>query len=213
MICPKCKKNNSIELSVNFNSKKNLQERIRKCSDSNCSYVFNTSEKIIKKRKKENRTKWLEFKIECYIQQLFINIFNKLQIYLQKNNLENAFKKYSAHVYDIYSNKRGNIEVKIVGLNKKNYSFTLRGLKALTIRQILRDKNYWKMYELIHKKEPSNELKLKEENQFAKSIIHKDYGIKSKKFDINFYRKNEYFSHVFKNMPDTILMQIINKLH
>jgi hypothetical protein len=213
MICPKCKKQSSIELNVSFNSKKNSLERIRKCCDTNCSYEFLTSEKIIKERKKEKRTWWLEFKIECYIQQLFINIFNSLQNYLQKNNLESAFKKSNALVYDIYSNKQGNIEVKIMGLNKKEYSFTLRGLKALTIRQILKDKNYWKMYEYIYKKEPSDELKLKEENQFAKSIIHKDYGIKSKKFDINFYRKNKYFSHVFKNMPDKILMQIINKLH
>ena len=71
---------------------------------------------------------------------------------------------------------------------------------------------YWRAYTLFFKKEPSNEVKANEEIQFAKSIIHPKYGIKSGKYDVNFFKKNEQLRTLMENDPERF-MYIFNKLH
>ncbi len=212
MNCPKCNNKNCKEVSTKLIKKSNSFERKRKCINSKCSHEFSTIEKIVKKRKTEPRTQWLEFKIECYAVELVFSMWRKIREYLEQNNLKEKFEKKIIGITDISANKSGNLEVTFFGIKKTNEILTLRGLKAETIRRLLKDPLYWRAYTLFFKKEPSNEVKANEEIQFAKSIIHPKYGIKSGKYDVNFFKKNEQLRTLMENDPERF-MYIFNKLH
>ncbi len=212
MICPKCNAKNAKEISNKLIKNSNSFERKRKCINSKCLYEFSTVEKILKKRKTEARTQWLEFKIECYVVQLLFNIYREINKYLDKNNLVEKFKKMEVKIEDISANKTGNLEVTFIGIKKTNEILTLRGLKASTIRQLLKDPYYWTAYKLFFKKEASKEIKEKEESQFAKSIIHPESGIKSGKYDLNFFKKNQDLHKLMGDNPH-IFMEMLNRLH
>lgn len=213
MHCPKCNSETK-EVSVNFNKKQNITERKRKCIKSNCQNIFSTIEKISKQRKTELRTYWLEFKIECYVEQLVTNIWKEIFNYLEKHKLVDRFlKEKKINIDNISSNKKGNIEVTFVGFEDKKKTIILRGLKALTIRQLLKDQNYWRAYSYIFQKEPTNEIKANELNQFAKSIIHPKYGIKSGKYGQEFFKRNKLIKKLSSNNPEIFFKHFLNKLH
>ena len=212
MLCPKCNAKNAKEVSNKLIKNSNSFERKRKCINSKCLHEFSTVEKILKKRKTEARTEWLEFKIECYVAELIFNIWRKVDEYLAKNNIEEKFEKDEVAIVDISSNKTGTLEVTFTGIKKTNEILTLRGLKAATIRRLLKDPLYWYAYKLFFKKEASKEVKENEETRFANSIIHPEYGIKSGKYDVNFFKRNQDL-HKFMGDKPEMFMNMLNRLH
>ena len=195
MHCPKCKVSNTKEISFKFIKKKNLNERLIKCYQKNCLHVFTTNEKVIQ-RKIEPRTLWKEYRFEEYAYTLTVNVNKKLIELLKSKNL---FKRwlYKKDIFpDIDVNKKGVIIYKISNFKNNNIGkliskHSVRGLKSDTIKQILKKKSYWEKYTELFKKEATEEIKLKEKDQFLKSIIHPVTGISSKKYDIDFFRKSK----------------------
>ena len=193
MICPKCKTSRSKEISSKFNKSKNFFERLRKCSKSNCSHIFTTTEKIIQ-RKIEPRTLWKEYRFEEYAKTLMENVGFKLAQCLKNNKLLERFSTREIFP-EIGVNKKGVIIYKIYDLKNNKQKLLLkhteRGLKFLSIRQILKKGSYWEKYKEIFKKEASEDTKGREKDQFAKSINHPETGIASKKYDLDFFKKSQ----------------------
>lgn len=195
MLCPKCNSTNTKEISFKFIKQNNFNERLWKCFQDNCLHVFTTSEKIVQ-RKIEPRTLWKEYRFEEYAHTLMHNVCLKLIEHLKSKKLLDRFINKNNIFPDINVNKRGEIIFKISTIKNENIGklisqHTVRGLKALTIRQILKKKTYWEKYTEIFKKEASEEIKLKEKDQFLKSIVHPKTGLSSKKYDLDFFKKSK----------------------
>jgi transcriptional regulator NrdR family protein len=195
MLCPKCKSANTKEISLKFIKQKNFNERLRKCYQKNCLHIFTTTEKVIQ-RKIESRTLWKEYRFEEYAYTLMDNVGLKLIEHLKTKKLLERFLNKNDIFPDIDVNKKGVITFQISTVKNKKIGklisqHNVRGLKSLTIRQILKKKSYWEKYAEIFKKEATEEIKTKEKDQFLKSIIHPETGISSKKYDLDFFKKSK----------------------
>ena len=65
----------------------------------------------------------------------------------------------------------------------------------------------------IFKKDPSEEDKVKEHQQFQKSIVHPKTGIMSEKYNLDFFKQNEYLAYWCHKVGDKDFWQIWIKLN
>ena len=113
------------------------------------------------------------------------NVFAVLLEYLKENNLEEKFDDQIIRILEI-KNKDGVIYYKLEDdINRKIYEYEKRRLKSDIIRKLLNSKEYWEGFKEIFKKEPSEEDKTKELQQFQKSIVHPKTGIMSEKYNLD----------------------------
>ena len=141
------------------------------------------------------------------------NVFGNLLEYLKKNNLEEKFDNQIIRILEI-KNVDGEIYYKLEDdISGEIYEFRIRGLKSLVIRKILKDKEYWKRFKEIFKKDASVEDKEKENQQFLKSIVHPKTGIMSEKYNLDFFKQTEYFAYWCHKVGDKDFWQIWTKLN
>ena len=211
MLCPKCKKKYNYVINSKFLEEYNYLERERECR--NCSNKFITYEHIspgntkipefklpnIKTatRKTEARTEWQDFRFLFYAGILVFNAFIQVKKFMEKNKLSEKFDENIIRIEEIKTDKSGVISYKLEDdISGKVYEFQARGIKALAIREVLKHKYYWEKYKEIFKKDALPEDKDKESKQFPKSIVHKKTGIRSEKYDIEFFKQNPYIDHM-----------------
>ena len=132
---------------------------------------------------------------------------------MKKNNLEEKFDENIIRILEI-KNKDGVIFYKLEDdINGKVYEFPERGIKSSTIRQVLKSKAYWETFKEIFKKDASEEDKEKENQQFAKSVVHPKTGIRSEKYNLEFFRQNPHINHWINKVGDEAFWKIWIKLH
>ena len=227
MICPKCNQKTNHVTNTKFFDEFNYLERERECRTPNCFNKFITYEQIspgnkkipklkipkVKKRKIEPRTQWQEFRFQYYASYLVGNVFDQLLILLKENNLEEKFDEQTLGILEI-KNKDGEIYYKLEDdISGEIHEFQIRGLKSKIIRSILNDKEYWEKFKEIFKKDASKEDKTKENQQFLKSIVHPKTGIRSEKYDLEFFKKNPLIDYWSNKVGDKDFWQIWIKLH
>ena len=213
MICPECNKTCNHVIDTKYHL--NILAKARQCRNVHCNHVFITQEHIkpikpsdieklefenqkIKKskRKIEARTEWQEFRFLFYAGYLIYYVYYEVIKFLSDYNLDEKFDEQKIRIEEIKSMG------KVINYKLENdmtgeiYEFTARGLKAHTIREVLKKKIYWENFKKIFKKDASEEDKAKEYIQFAKSIVHKKTGIRSEKYDIEFFKQNPYIAHM-----------------
>ena len=227
MICPKCKQKTNHVINTKFFDEFNYLERERECRTNNCFNKFITYEQIstnnkkipklkipeVKIRKIEARTLWQEHRFLNYASMLIGNVFAVLLDYLKENNLEEKFDEQTITILEI-KNKDGEIYYKLEDdIEGKIYEYKKRGLKSNIIRKLLNSKEYWEGFKEIFKKDPSEEDKVKEHQQFQKSIVHPKTGIMSEKYNLDFFKQNEYLAYWCHKVGDKDFWQIWIKLN
>ena len=134
-------------------------------------------------------------------------------LFLKDEGLEDKFDEQILRIEEIKSSE-GVIYYKLEDdSNNKVYEFTVRGLKANAIRSLLDNENYWKVYNELFKKDVTEEIKAKEQQQFAKSIVHPKTGIKSDKYDIFFLRQNPIIKEMIDKVGPDDFWVLWTKLH
>jgi len=177
-----------------------IVKRRRKCI---CGFEFETTEKITKKRKIENRTLWFQYRFNEYITGRFVVLGMPL-----------IYKLFKHSKYDI--EKRDN-SITIIYKNKNNKKLRAK-IKWLPrseiIKAIVNEKEFWDYRHKYNKNSPIDDRKLpgtvKEEiNLFKKSL--ETYIKDEKKFNREymyelFKDKSPLFAKAFKE--DNFLWQI-----
>ena len=227
MICPKCNQKTNHVINTKFYDEFNYLERERECRTPNCFNKFITYEQIspdnkkipklkirkVKTRKVEPRTLWQEHRFLNYASMLIGNVFVVLLEYLKEKNLEEKFDDQIIRIIEI-KNKDGEIYYKLEDdISGKIYEHKKRGLKSDIIRKLINSKEYWEEFKAIFKKDPSEEDKSKELQQFQKSIVHPKTGIMSEKYNLDFLKKNEYLSYWCHRVGDEDFWKIWTKLN
>ena len=230
MICPKCKQKTNHVIDTKYHA--NILAKARQCRNVNCNHVFVTEERVIpikpsdreklefetqkvkkNKRKIEARTEWQEFRFLFYAGLLIEKVFYQVVSFLKEHNLEEKFDEQIIRIEEIKSTG-GTIAYKLEDdMNGKVYEFQVRGIKSATIREVLKSKFYWKKFNEIFKKDASEEDKAKEHQQFAKSIVHKKTGIRSEKYNLEFFQQNPYIANMMHKVGNEDFWQIWTKLH
>ena len=230
MICPKCKKKYNYVINSKFFEEFNYLERERKCKTTDCFNKFITYEHIspgntkipelkfpnVKTitRKKEARTKWQDYRFLLYAGFLIVNVFKEVEKFLKQNKLREKFDEQIIRIGEIKSDKAGVISYKLEDdIGRKAYEFQARGIKARTIRDVLKHEAYWKTYKNIFKKDALEEDKDKESRQFPKSIVHKETGIRSEKYNIEFLKNNPAIHEWIDIVGEENFWEIWKKLH
>ena len=209
MICPKCKH----EFTRIIDSQYHLDGMsiARKCRNVLCGHTFSDYGPIIKNnlseitkkeleiknlrknnRKVEARTEWQDFRFLIYAGYLIGNVYFQIKRYLQEEDLVEEFVDHIIRIEEIKSTGKV-IKYKLQNdSNGEIIEFTIRGLKAHTIRMLMDNDFYWENFKRIFKREATKEDKAKEYLQFAKSLVHKKTGIRSEKYNLEFFKKNPY---------------------
>ncbi len=227
MICPKCKQKTNHVTNSKFFDEFNYLERERKCRTPNCFYKFITYEQIspdnkkvpilkipkVKTRKREARTEWQEYRFLNYSHILIMNIMTEFMEYIIKNNLEDKFDHRLLHM-KLVKNKAGIIFLELEDdTNQVIHKHKCKSSKSNAIKELLKSKIYWDEFRKIFKKEASKEDKAKEEQQLAKSIIHPKTGIKSEKYNLEFFRRNPYINKWIDRVGEEDFWQFWTTLH
>jgi|TARA_B100001964_G_scaffold126850_1_gene140295 hypothetical protein len=230
MICPKCKQKTNHVTNSKFFDEFNYLERERKCRTPNCFNKFITYEQISPDNKKvpilkipdiktttrktESRTEWQDFRFLFYAGILVVNVFRKAIKYLEKNKLREKFDENIIRIQEIKTDKSGVISYKLEDdISGKVYKFKVRGVKAETVRKVLKNEYYWKKYKEIFKKDVLPEDKDKELRQFPKSIVHKKTGIRSEKYNIEFLKQNPLIQDFVDTVGEEQFWIVWKKLH
>ena len=227
MICPKCKQKTNHVTNSKFFDEFNYLERERKCRTPNCFYKFITYEQIspdnkkvpilkipkVKTRKREARTEWQEYRFLNYSHILIMNIMTEFMEYIIKNNLEDKFDHRLLHM-KLVKNKAGIIFLELEDdTNQVIHKHKCKSSKSNAIKELLKSKIYWDEFRKIFQKEASKEDKAKEEQQLAKSIIHPKTGIKSEKYNLEFFRRNPYIHKWIDRVGEEDFWQFWTTLH
>ena len=229
MICPRCKKQNNKELSIDFISNINSFKRKRECQ---CGNKFITYEHvapdntIIDKinhkyvtsytRKTPMRTLWQDWRFLNYARFLYLNLFRQLDKFLEKQNLQKKFDDEIIIYENIKSNIGGKIWYRLKDVkSKKIYEFQAKDLKMRSIREVLKNKEYWEYRKRYLKKEhPTTEQEKKDEaRQFIKSLSHKKTGIRAKKYNMEFFKQDVVLSKMMIGQNWSHFWQLWKNLH
>jgi hypothetical protein len=187
MICPMCKKQNNKQISIKFIKNINSYERERECE---CGHKFSSIEKIKHIKKVIARTLWKDWRFRVFAKKFFADVnFNALkqiiiQFKLQKEDKEGRIKVHSI------KKREGHIYFELQVDDKEIEIFKTRAIKANSIKEIIEQKEYWKKREEFLGK-PINDMKISknrkdEARQFENTLIHKENGIRIKKYDFKF---------------------------
>ena len=148
------------------------------------------------------------------LKQLGVNVFRKAIKYLEKNKLREKFDENIIRIQEIKTDKSGVISYKLEDdISGKVYKFKVRGVKAETVRKVLKNEYYWKKYKEIFKKDVLPEDKDKELRQFPKSIVHKKTGIRSEKYNIEFLKQNPLIQDFVDTVGEEQFWIVWKKLH
>ena len=128
----------------------------------------------------------------------FLNVNGEITKFLNKKNLinkKNLLAINECFKIDVKSNVRGKILYQIKDIkSKKVYEFT-KNIKMHSIREVLKDEQYWEnRSRYLHKEYPSEQEKKDEERQFIKSLSHKENGIRAEKYNIDFFKEDSILS-------------------
>ena len=224
--CPKC--GNTANHVIDTHYLKDRVIKTRECRFLNCNHKFfietepteldkdkikKLSIKSNKIRKTEKRTDWQDFRFLTYAGTLIELVYYQVILFLEGEGLEDKFDKQILRIEEIKSSD-GVIYYKLEDdSNGEIYEFTVRGLKVDAIRYLLNNPNYWNAYKNIFKKEATEEIKAKEQQQFAKSIVHPKTGIKSKKYDIFCLARNPTISDMIDKVGPDDFWKLWSKLH
>jgi len=211
MFCPKCEKQNNKEINIKFIKDIKSFERERECECGNkfITYEHNSPDgtklselrfKYIKNitRKTPVRTLWQDWRFLCYAKYFFRNVFyHELIRFAKKHNLEQEVKNGIVGVENIKSNKSGIIWYQLKdSKSKKVYKHKARGIKIRTIKQVLEHKDYWEARKYFFPKKKVSDIDKEDEaKKFRNSIVHKKTGIRAKKYNIDFFRKEPELAH------------------
>tara|TARA_B100001540_G_scaffold62593_1_gene56327 strand:+ start:263 stop:946 length:684 start_codon:yes stop_codon:yes gene_type:complete len=227
MICPKCKQKTNHVINTKFFDEFNYLERERECRTHNCFNKFITYEQIspdnkkipklkipkVKIRKTEARTEWKEYRFLNYACMLIVNIMHEFMEYIKKNDLEDKFDQQLIYI-KLTKNDAGVIFLELEDeTNEVTHKHKCKSSKSNTIKELLMSKTYWNEFRRIFKREASKEDKIKEEENLAKSIIHPESGIKSEKYNLEFFRRNPYIADWIDKIGEKDFWQIWTKLH
>ena len=177
-----------------------IVKRRRKCI---CGFEFETTEKITKKRKIENRTLWFQYRFNEYITGRFAVLGMPL-----------IYKLFKHSKYDI-ANRDNSITIIYKNKNNKKLRAKIKWLpRSEIIKAIVNEKEFWDYRHKYNKNSPIEDRKLpgtvKEEiNLFKKSL--ETYIKDEKKFSREymyelFKDKSPLFAKAFKE--DNFLWQI-----
>lgn len=224
--CPRC--GNTANHVIDTHYLKDRVIKTRECRFLNCNHKFfieteptdvdkdkikKLSIKSNKIRKTEKRTDWQDFRFLTYAGTLIELIYYQVILFLEGEELEDKFDKQILRIEEIKSSE-GVIYYKLEDdSNGEIYEFTVRGLKVDAIRYLLNNPNYWNAYKNIFNKEATEEIKAKEQQQFAKSIVHPKTGIKSKKYDIFFLGRNPTIADMIDKVGPDDFWKLWSKLH
>jgi len=221
MICPNCKKqNNTKEVSIDFISEINSFKRTRKCDCGNKFVTFEVaSDQLINelnfkfpsvtKRKVSKKTAWQDWRFLCYVREHYATVVFEIRKILKKKDLEknykkvilgakNLVKKYEEGILEVNvkTNSRGKICYQFKDI-KTNKEFEVLGsnIKIRSIRKVLKNPKYWENRKLHFniQGDPTEQEKEHEETQFIKSLNHKKTGIRSNKYNLHFFKRDNYF--------------------
>ncbi len=229
MICPKCKQKTNHVINTKFIDEFNYLERERECRHPNCFNKFVTYEQIspdnkkipelkipnVKRtiRKVEARTEWQEYRFLNYACILIANIMNEFMEYIIKNNLEDKFDQQLVYI-KLTKNDAGVIFLELEDeTNQVIHKHKCKSAKSKAIKELLRSKIYWNEFSRIFKRVASKGDKTKEEQQLAKSIIHPKTGIKSEKYNLEFFKRNPNIAEWIDRIGEKDFWQIWTKLH
>ena len=224
--CPKCGSTANHVIDTNYSDIKII--KTKQCRTLHCGHKFfedaepteldkvkinKSLDKSKKIRKTEKRTDWQDFRFLAYAGTLIESIYYQVILFLKDEGLEDKFDEQILRIEEIKSSQ-GVIYYKLEDdSNSKVYEFTVRGLKANAIRTLLDNENYWKVYNELFKKDVTEEIKAKEQQQFAKSIVHPKTGIKSDKYDIFFLRQNPIIKEMIDKVGPDDFWVLWTKLH
>lgn len=224
--CPKCRSTANHVIDTHY--KENMVIKTRQCRVLNCNHKFLVEleptdidkEKIknilksgAKVRKTEKRTDWQNFRFLTYAGVLLELIYFEVILFLKEKKLEEKFDEQILRIEEIKSSS-GVISYKLEDdYNNEVYEFTARGLKANAIKYLLDNEYYWEVYKKIFNKEATDEVKAKEQQQFAKSIVHPKTGIKSDKYDIVFLSQNPNIKEMINKVGPDDFWKLWSKLH
>lgn len=213
MLCPKCK-SLSKEITSTFLKKNNYIERNRKCSNSLCGNIFTTFEKI-NLRKIEPRTLWKEHRFKWYSDYIMRAIVQECyKLNKEKNNIANFIDNPGIWGFKFNSGRDGVLNIQILNIKtQKTYFKNLKGLKSAVVRKILNEKDYWVKYKELFNKEVSSDIKKKEKDQFLKSINHKNSGIRSEKYNLEFIKSIPSFKRIYKSRGKDQTLKYWKSIH
>lgn len=217
MLCPKCKKQNTEEVNIEFIVDINSIKRSRKCTCGNVFTTFevisdvhidNTKLKIVglTKSKTPKRTAWQDWRFLCYARVYYFNVAFKLKEILLKEKIDIKKLQKDIEILSIKSTSRGKICYEFKDkTNNRKYKFLMHNLKTNSVKKLLENPDYWKNWKIHNqtKENPSKEVKNKEAHQFIKSLNHKKNGIRSEKYDIDFFKKDSFLNIEIKKDPET----------
>ena len=133
--------------------------------------------------------------------------------FIIQSNLEDKFDQGLVHM-KLMKNKAGIIFLELVDdTNQVIHKHKCKSSKSNTIKELLKSKIYWDEFRKIFKKEASKEDKAKEEQQLAKSIIHPKTGIKSEKYNLEFFRRNPHINKWIDRVGEEDFWQVWTTLH
>jgi hypothetical protein len=187
MICPKCKKQNNKQISIKFIKNINSYERERECE---CGHKFSSIEKIKYVKKVIARTLWKDWRFRVFAKKFFSDVnFRAYRSITTQFKLEKERKEGRVKLISI-KKKEGHIHFELKIDDREIETFKIRAIKATSIKEIIGQKEYWKKREEFLGK-PINDMKIAknrkdEARQFENTLIHKENGIRIKKYDFKF---------------------------
>jgi len=187
MICPKCKKQNNKQISIKFIKNINSYEREKECE---CGHKFISIEKIKYVKKVIARTLWKDWRFRVFAKKFFSDVnFRAYRNITTQFKLEKERKEGRIKLISI-KKKEGYIHFELKIDDREIETFKIRAIKANSIKEIIGQKKYWEKREEFLGK-PINDMKIAknrkdEARQFENTLIHKENGIRIKKYDFKF---------------------------